>query len=159
LLTTPNQERDCFLTRPEVAIRTIAGFSTGSGSVSHALLYHAPMRIKGFMGLLTLRERVAERRGLRDLEAEQPGCFLLRPLSATADPENDRFQAVSKDKRQLSWFAGASISMAHGVVSKDGNLGLIGVERVSNQLGWFGQHKFGFPVPAHNLREHFLLLV
>lgn len=45
------------------------------------------------------------------------------PLSATADPENDRFQAVSKNKRQLSWFAGASISVAHGVVSKDGNLG------------------------------------
>jgi len=60
--------------------------------------------------------------------------FHESPLSATADPENDRFQAVSKAKRQLSWFRGASISMAHGVVSKDGNLGSIGVERVSNQL-------------------------
>jgi hypothetical protein len=56
--------------------------------------------------------------------------------------------------------AGASISVAHGVVSKDGVSDQeVGVERVSNQLGWFCQQKFGFPVPARYLREHFLLLV
>ena len=47
--------------------------------------------------------------------------------------------------------AGASISVAHGVVSKDGvSDQKAGVERVSNQLGWFCQQKFGFPVPAQS---------
>ena len=39
--------------------------------------------------------------------------------------------------------------MAHGVVSKDGELGSTGgVERLINQRSWLFQHKTGFPVPA-----------
>ena len=52
--------------------------------------------------------------GLRSAEASNtskrsnPVCSLLRPLSASADPEKRRFQAVSK-RDQHSWL-GASIA-------------------------------------------------
>ncbi len=39
--------------------------------------------------------------------------------------------------------------VAHGVVSKDEELGsMSGVERLTNQLSWLFQQKHGFPVPA-----------
>jgi len=49
---------------------------------------------------------VKSSRGIRIPKKLRPlfsAPFDKSPLSATADPENDRFQAVSKDKRQLSW--------------------------------------------------------
>jgi hypothetical protein len=91
------------------------------GFSKQSLLYHAPIRIKVFDFHRTRENE--QRVGLRKSQSLFSARFHESPLSATADPENDRFQAVSKGKRQLSWFWGASISMAHGVVSKDGTLG------------------------------------
>jgi hypothetical protein len=71
-------------------------------SASNALLYHAPIRIKVFDFHRTRENerRIEVPKGLRFLFSAR---FHESPLSATADPENDRFQAVSKGKRQLSW--------------------------------------------------------
>ena len=71
-------------------------------SVSNALLYHAPIRIKVFDFHRT-RENEQRIELLKNLQSLFSARFHESPLSATADPENDRFQAVSKRKRQLSW--------------------------------------------------------
>ena len=90
-------------------------------------------------------------------------CFSARfhesPLSSTADPENDRFQAVSKGWRQLSWLRVPAFQWLTAWSVKMQRSDQSGAERVSNQPRWFFQLKNGFPVPARHLREHFLLLV
>ena len=102
MLNTSGSRKTCYLTRPEVAICTIAGFSTGSDSANDALLYHAPIGIKVFDFHRTREneQRIEVPKNLRSLFSAR---FHESPLSATADPENDRFQAVSKRRRQLSW--------------------------------------------------------
>ena len=67
-----------------------------------SLLYHAPIRIKVFDFHRTRENE--QRVGLPKPQSLFSARFHESPLSATADPENDRFQAVSKGKRQLSWF-------------------------------------------------------
>ena len=102
MLNTSGSRKTCYLTRPEVGICTIAGFSTGSDSANDALLYHAPIGIKVFDFHRTREneQRIEVPKNLRSLFSAR---FHESPLSATADPENDRFQAVSKRRRQLSW--------------------------------------------------------
>jgi len=109
-----------------------------------SLLYHAPIRIKVFDFHRTRENE--QRVGLPKPQSLFSARFHESPLSATADPENDRFQAVSKGRRQLAWFWGASISMAHGVVSKDGNLGSKrgGTSLQSTLVGWTSK-KSGSP--------------
>ena len=64
-------------------------------TASNALLYHTPIRIKVFDFHRTgeSEQRIRVPRDLRSLFSAR---FHQSPLSATADPENDRFQAVSK---------------------------------------------------------------
>ena len=137
LLNTSGSRKTCYLTRPEVAICTIAGFSTGSDSASDALLYHAPIRIKVF-DFHRIREKEQRIEIAKNAQSLVSARFHESPLSATADPENDRFHAVSKGRKQLSWLPGASISVAHGVVSKDGHLGSKrgGTSLQSTLVGW-----------------------
>ena len=71
-------------------------------SASNALLYHAPIRIKVFDFHRT-RENEQSIEVPKNLRSLFSARFHESPLSATSDPENDRFQAVSKGKRQLSW--------------------------------------------------------
>jgi hypothetical protein len=97
--------------------------------------------------LSSWRRRVAERRGLKYLEAKQPGGFLLRPLSRFTGPR--KTSVPGRVQKRSTFMVGCQHRMAHGVVSKDRGLGsMSGVERLTNQLSWLCQHKFGFPVPA-----------
>ena len=86
----------------------------------YCTMHPSGSRFSIFIALVKMSRSIGVPKNLRSLFSAR---FHESPLSATADPENDRFQAVSKGRRQLSWFLGASISMAHGVVSQDGNLG------------------------------------
>ena len=73
------------------------------GFSKRSLLYHAPIGIKVFDFHRTRqkKQRIGSSKKIRSLFSAP---FDESPLSATADPENGRFQAVSKGKRQLSWF-------------------------------------------------------
>jgi hypothetical protein len=52
-------------------------------------------------------------------------------------------------QKESTFMVGYQHYVAHGVVSKDEELGSIsGVERLTNQRSWLFQQKNGFPVPA-----------
>jgi len=123
----------CDLSRPEVASVPLPDFLPVWISTA-IFTVHAPSGSRCSIFHRT-RENVAEA-----WEFQTPTVALLcsfheSPLSATADPENDRFQAVSKAKKTtLMRFRGASISMAHAWSVKTEISDLSAVERVSNQL-------------------------
>ncbi len=87
---------------PSYASAPLADFLSVWISASNALLYHAPIEIKVFDFHRT-RENEQSIRVPRNLRSLFSARFHESPLSATADPENDRFQAVSKRKGQLLW--------------------------------------------------------
>lgn len=88
---------------PSFASAPLPDFLSVWISVSNALLYHAPMRIKVFDFHRTRENepRIEVSKALRSLFSAR---FHESPLSRfNRDPENDRFQAVSKRKQQLAW--------------------------------------------------------
>jgi hypothetical protein len=133
---------------PGFPISTIAAFSTGLG-YSFSLLYHAPIRIKSFRTFQSLEEKGcgAERPQIPRSEAtlwfpSLAPCPLLR---------TQKIVGSRPCPKGSTFMVGCQHRMAHGVVSKDEELGsMSGVERLTNQLSWLFQHKTGFPVPAQS---------
>jgi len=133
---------------PEFVISTIAAFSTGFG-FSLSLLYHAPIRIKSFGTFQPLEEK-----GCRAERPQRPRSEATRWFSPTPPVPFHGTQKIVGSKpcpKGSTFMVGCQHRMAHGVVSKDEDLGSIsGVERLTNQLTWLFQHKNGFPVPAQS---------
>lgn len=142
---------------PEFPISTIA-VDIYRCRFQRSLLYHAPIRIKAFDFHRT-REDELRIRVPRDLQShfsahlhESRICNRISPLTSRvapvcfADPDNRRFQAVST-RDQDSWL-GASISLAHGVVSKDGGSDIYGAATVDQSRRWLIQHLPWLPVAA-----------
>lgn len=71
-------------------------------SASNALLYHAPIRIKVFDFHRT-RENEQRLEVPKRYHPSSRLVFTSHPCPVSRDPENDRFQAVSKRNKQLSW--------------------------------------------------------
>jgi hypothetical protein len=125
-----------------------------------SLLDHAPIRIKA-SDFHRTREHEQSIRVPRHLRSrfsvhvhESRICGRVSLLASRvtpvrfADPDNRRFQAVSK-RNQDSWL-GTSICLAHGVVSKDGESDIYGLHRLTNQGRWFIQHLAWVPVAARS---------
>jgi hypothetical protein len=133
---------------PEFAISTIAEFSTGFGlSFLYCTMHPSGSRTSGFLN--PWRRRVAERRGIKYLEAKQPGVFPPTPPVRFCGPR--KTSVPGRVQKGSTFMVGCQHCMAHGVVSKDGVLGLVsGVEQLTNQRSWLCQHPNGFPVPAQS---------
>jgi len=125
-----------------------------------SLLYHAPIRIEAFDFHRT-REHEQGIRDPRNLRSLFPAhvhesriCDRVSLLASRvapvrfADPDNRRFQAVSTTD-QDSWL-GASICLAHGVVSKDGVSDIYGAATVDQSRRWLVQHLAWVPVTAQS---------
>jgi hypothetical protein len=111
----------------------------------YCTMHPSGSRALGFLN--PWRRRVAERRGPRYLEAKQPGCSLLRPLSRKTGPR--KTSVPGRVQKRSTFMVGYQHRVAHGVVSKDRGLGsMSGVERLTNQHSWLFQQTLGFPVPA-----------
>jgi hypothetical protein len=86
-----------------------------------SLLHHAPIRIKGIGNdyhVYPAGEKEQGRGDIQDLK-RYPCSFEPDPLSASADPENLRYHAVSnRNRRQVSW-VNSSAFMARGLDNKD----------------------------------------
>ena len=83
-----------------------------------SLLHHAPIRIKGIWDDYPADEKEQGLGDIQDLK-RRPCSFEPDPLSASADPENLRYHAVSnRKKRQVSW-VDSSAFVAHGLDNKD----------------------------------------
>ena len=112
-----------------------------------SLLCHAPIRIKGIRVFNPLEKKVAERRGLKYLEAKQPALFPPTPPVRLRGPR--KTSVPGRVQKRSTFMVGCQHRVAHGVVSKDRGLGsMSGVERLTNQLAWLFQQTLGFPVPA-----------
>ena len=123
-----------------------------------SLLYHAPIRIKAFDFHRTRvdEQRIRAPRSLRpcfSAHLHEPRICDRVSLPASrvapvrfADPDNRRFQAVST-RDQDSWL-GSSISLAHGVVSKDEDSDISGAATVDQSRPWLIQHLTWLPVAA-----------
>ena len=113
----------------------------------YCTMHPSGSRASGFLN--PWRRRVAERRGLKYLEAKQPGVFPPTPPVRFCGPR--KTSVPGRVHKGSTFMVGCQHCMAHGVVSKDGGLGsMSGVERLTNQQSWFFQHKVGFPVPAQS---------
>ncbi len=142
---------------PEFPISTIAA-DIDRSRLQRSLLYHAPIRIKAFDFHRT-REVGQRTRVPRNLQSrfsahlhESGICDRISPRASRVapvpigDPDNRRFQTVST-RDQDSWL-GASISLAHGVVSKDGDSDIHGAATVGQSRRWLIQHLTWLPVAA-----------
>jgi hypothetical protein len=125
-----------------------------------SLLYHAPIRIKA-SDFHRTREHEQSIRVPSDLRSlfsahihEARICDRVSLLASRvtpvrfADPDNRRFQTVSTGD-QDSWL-GASICLAHGVVSKDGGSDIYGAVTVDQSRRWLIQHLAWVPVTAQS---------
>jgi len=83
-----------------------------------SLLHHAPIRIKVIRDDHPAGEKEQGLGAIQDLKPRHCS-FKPDPLSASADPENLRYHAVSnRKKRQVSW-VDSSAFVAHGLGNKD----------------------------------------
>jgi len=147
-LATSNRERDMLSGQAsEVSISTIAAFSTGLVlSFLYCTMHPSGSRLFGRINPPVRRSRARKSPKATEIP---PAHSNRKPLSATADPENRRFQAVSKRIQHL-WL-GTSIAWLTAWSVKMQDLGFTsGVERLTNQRSWLFQHKNGFPVPAQS---------
>ena len=151
----PNRERDCYLTRPESPICTIAGFSTGSDSASNALLYHAPIGIKVFDFHRTREDEQRIKRSKQFtvfsslLVFTSHPCPRLRTQKMTGsrpcprEGDNSHGFWVPAFQWLTAWSVKMEISDQRGV------------ERVSNQHWWVGPAKNRVPRSSPSLKRTF----
>jgi hypothetical protein len=129
---------------PKSPISTIAVFSAGFG---FSLLYHAPIRIKGIGIFESLEEKGCGAERPQVPRSEATRWFPPAPPVRFCGPRKS--SVPGRVQKRSTFMVGCQHRVAHGVVSKDRGLGSIsGLERLTNQLSWLSQHKFGFPVPA-----------
>ena len=113
----------------------------------YCTMHPSGSRASGF--LTPWRRRVAERRGLKYLEAKQPGLFPPTPPVRLSGPR--KTSVPGRVQKRSTFMVECQHRVAHGVVSKDRGLGsLSGMERLTNQLTWLFHQKLGFPVPAQS---------
>jgi hypothetical protein len=144
LLNTSGSRKTCYLTRPEVAICTIAGFSTGSDSASDALLYHAPIGIKVFDFHRTRENEQRIKRSKQSTVSSSRLVFTSHPCPLLRIQKMTGSRPCPGEETTLM-VSGASISMAHGVVSKDEDLGSIGGNGSPINVDGLASKKSGFP--------------
>ncbi len=145
MLATSNRERHVIWTSPRVRHQHHCRvFYRFRSQVS--LLYHAPIRIK------VVRENHPAGEKEQDRETSE-NLSDLPLLVRAGDPcpllRTQKIVGSKPCPKGSAFMVGFQHCMAHGVVSKDEELGSIsGVERLTNQLAWLFQHKPGVPVPA-----------
>ena len=131
---------------PKFVISTIATFSTGFGiSFLYCTMHPSGSRSFGKIFIPPVR---------RSRGTEISNCFLN--LACSFEPETPvrycgprKTSVPGRVQKGSTFMVGCQHCMAHGVVSKDEELGLMsGVERLTNQLSWLFQRNPGFPVPA-----------
>ena len=83
-----------------------------------SLLHHAPIRIKVIRNDHSAGEKEQGLGDMQDLK-RCPCSFEPDPLSASADPENLRYHAVSNTKKQQVSWVDSSAFMAHSLDNKD----------------------------------------
>jgi len=130
---------------PEFAISTVAAFSTGLGlSFLYCTMHPSGSRSFGRI--------IPPARKSRGTEISNH-CW---NLPCSFEPETPvrycgprKSSVPGRVQKGSTFMVGCQHCMAHGVVSKDEELGSTsGVERLTNQLAWLFQQKLGFPVPA-----------
>lgn len=111
-------------------------------------MHHAPIRIKVIRDNHPAGEKEQRLGEIQDLK-RRPCSFEPDPLSASADPENLRYHAVSnRKKRQVSWVQ-SSAFVAHGLGNKDVAKDQREVGRRANQGVWMIlAYRDGFSVLA-----------
>ena len=133
---------------PKFVISTIAAFSTGFGlSFLYCTMHPSGSRLFGKIFIPPMRKS----RG-----TEISNSFLN--LACSFEPETPvrhcgprKSSVPGRVQKSSTFMVLYQHRMAHGVVSKDEELGSIsGVERLTNQLAWLFQQKTGFPVPAQS---------
>jgi len=109
-----------FLDRSNVAnsfynILILAGFSKDFGVSLYCTMHPLGSRLFGFLIPPARRSRSI---GLQETLEHRPCSFEPEPLSGKPDPENLRYQAVSKQNND-NLHGLTSASVAHGVGNKD----------------------------------------
>jgi len=130
---------------PESPISTIAAFSTGFGlSFLYCTMHPSGSRLFGRIIPPVRRSRATE---VSNNYWDLPCSFEPETPVRYCGPRKS--SVPGRVQKRSTFMVGCQHCMAHGVVSKDEDLGSIsGVERLTNQLSWLFQHKTGFPVPA-----------
>ena len=121
---------------PEFAISTIAAAFYRFGS-QVSLLYHAPIRIKVVRENYPVGEKEQDH---GDLQQLLNSSLLVRTRNPCPLCGPRKSSVPGRVQNESTFMVGCQHCLAHGVVSKDGDLGLIsGVERLTNQLSWLSQ--------------------
>ena len=103
MLDTSHRERDMLSDKPRdrhlhhCRIFNRFGFQQ---AMLYCTMHPSGSRCSIFIALVKMSRGAGVPKNLQPLFSAR---FHESPLSATVDPENDRFQAVSKGGRQLSW--------------------------------------------------------
>jgi hypothetical protein len=122
---------------PEFAISTIAAFSTGFGlSFLYCTMHPSGSRLFGRIIPPVRRSRVTE---ISNTSWNPPCSFEPETPVRYCGPRKS--SVPGRVQKRSTFMVGCQHCMAHGVVSKDEELGSIsGVERLTNQLAWLFQH-------------------
>jgi hypothetical protein len=130
-----------------VSISTIAAFSTGFG----LRFLYCTMHPSGSRSFGKIIPPVRRSRGteISNIYWNPPCSFEPETLVCYCRPRKS--SVPGRVQKGSTFMVGCQHCMAHGVVSKDEELGSIsGMERLTNQHSWLFQHKTGFPVPAQS---------
>ena len=132
---------------PEFCIITVAAFSTGFGlSFLYCTMHPSGSRSSGKIIPPARRSRTQ-----RPQRNSQDFYCSFEPETPVRCCGPRKSSVPSRVQKGSAFMVGCQHRMAHGVVSKDEELGSIsGVERLTNQLAWLFQQKTGFPVPAQS---------
>ena len=132
---------------PEFRISTVAAFSTGFG----LCFLYCTMHPSGSRSFGKIIPPVRRSRGTEiSNNYWNPPCS-FEPETPVRYCGPRKSSVPGRVKKGSTFMVGCQHCLAHGVVSKDVELGSFsGVERLTNQLSWLFQQKPGFPVPAQS---------
>ena len=132
---------------PEFCISTVAAFSTGCGlSFLYWTMHPSGSRSFGKIIPPVRRSRGTE---ISNIYWNPPCSFEPETPVRYCGPRKS--SVPGRVQKGSTFMVGCQHCMAHGVVSKDEQLGSIsGMERLTNQRSWLFQQKRGFPVPAQS---------
>jgi len=132
---------------PEFRISTVAAFSTGFG----LCFLYCTMHPSGSRSSGKIIPPVRRSRGTEiSNNYWNPPCS-FEPETPVRYCGSRKSSVPGRVQKGSTFMVGCQHCMAHGVVSKDEELGSIsGVERLTNQLSWLFQQNPGFPVPAQS---------